>query len=120
VNLFLITTVTGLVESYHFAERHGLDLEAFRRVVDGGQMASPISRVKTAKLLAGDLGVQAAAFDVLTNNVLVAEAARAAGLATPVLDACHALFAETVALGHGGDDMIAVLRALEARTAAER
>jgi 3-hydroxyisobutyrate dehydrogenase len=34
-----------------------------------------------------------------------------------VLDACHALFAETVALGHGGGDMVAVVRALEDRTA---
>jgi 3-hydroxyisobutyrate dehydrogenase len=116
VNLFLITTVTGLVESFHFAQRHGLDLEAFREVVDGGQVASPVSRTKIAKLLAEDLGAQAAARDVLTNNVLIADAARAAGIASPVLDACHALFADTIGLGHGAADMIAVLRALEART----
>ncbi|GGJ51119.1 hypothetical protein GCM10010121_072510 [Streptomyces brasiliensis] len=35
-----------------------------------------------------------------------------------VLDACHALFEETVAQGHGGEDMVAVLRAIEARTTA--
>jgi 3-hydroxyisobutyrate dehydrogenase len=34
-----------------------------------------------------------------------------------VLDACHALFGEAAALGHGGADMVAVVRALEARTA---
>jgi 3-hydroxyisobutyrate dehydrogenase len=116
VNLFLITTVTGLAESYHFAQRHGLDLETFREVVDGGQMASPVSRTKIAKLLADDLAAQAAAQDVLTNNVLITEVARAAGIASPMIDVCHMLFAETVRLGHGGADMIAVLRALEART----
>ncbi|WP_344533123.1 NAD(P)-dependent oxidoreductase [Streptomyces albiaxialis] len=117
VNLFLITMVTGLAEAFHFAARQGLDLELFGSVLDAGPMASDVSRVKTAKLLAGDDAAQAAALDVLKNNRLVAERARAAGVATPLLDASHALFAETVALGHGGADMIAVLRALEARTA---
>jgi 3-hydroxyisobutyrate dehydrogenase len=118
VNIFLITTVTGLVEAFHFAQRQGLDLGVFRDVVDGGQMASAISRVKIGKLLARDFAPQAAAADVLTNNQLIADAARAAGIAAPVLDVCHALFAEAVAQQHGGADMIAVLAALEARTAA--
>ena len=48
------------------------------------------------------------------------EAAREAGVASPVLDACHALFTETVALGHGAEDMVAVSAALEARTDALR
>lgn len=116
VNIFLITTVTGLAEAYHFAERSGLDLGLFREVVDGGQMASAISRVKTAKLLAGDLSPQAAAADVLMNNELIADAAAEAGITAPLLHVCRDLFAETVALGHGAEDMIAVLAALEART----
>jgi 3-hydroxyisobutyrate dehydrogenase len=42
-------------------------------------------------------------------------------MASPALDVSHALFAETVAQGRGGEDMIAVIRALEARTrSAER
>ncbi|EPH45180.1 NAD(P)-dependent oxidoreductase [Streptomyces aurantiacus] len=116
VNLFLITTVTGLAESFHFAERQGLDTKLFLDVLDAGPMASGVSRMKTPKLLAGDFGVQAAALDVLMNNRLVAEAARSSGVASPLLDVCHALFADTVALGHGGLDMVAVLRAIEART----
>lgn len=118
VNLFLITMVTGLAEAFHFAAVHGLDLERFRAVLDAGPMASTVSRGKLGKLLAGDLAPQAAAADVLKNNQLVAAAARAAGLASPVLDACHALFTETVEQGHGGLDMVAVVRALEARTGA--
>ncbi|MFJ6728870.1 NAD(P)-dependent oxidoreductase [Streptomyces sp. NPDC091281] len=116
VNLFLITLVTGLAEAFHFADRHGLDRTLLRDVLDAGPMASAVSRVKAEKLLTGDFSVQAAATDVLKNNRLVAEAARAAGLASPLLDASHALFEETVARGHGGEDMVAVLRALEART----
>ena len=120
VNIFLITTVTGLAESYHFAQQHGLDLRIFRHVIDGEILASSISRVKTAKLLSHDFTAQAAAADALKNNELVAQAARQAGIASPVLDVCHTLFDETVALGRGAFDMIAVLAALEARTAATR
>lgn len=118
VNLFLITQVTGLVEAFHFAERQGLDRARFLDVLEAGPMASAVSRMKAPKLLAGDFSVQAAALDVLKNNRLIAEAARGAGVASPLLDACHTLFEETVALGHGGEDMVAVLRAIEARTGA--
>ncbi|WP_251044079.1 MULTISPECIES: NAD(P)-dependent oxidoreductase [unclassified Lysobacter] len=116
VNLFLISLVTGLAESVHFAQRHGLDLNLLQAVLDAGPMASQVSRVKLGKLTQDDFSVQAAALDVLTNNRLIAEAARAAGMASPLLDVCHALFGETVKLGHGQEDMIAVLRAIEARS----
>lgn len=117
VNLFLIAVVTGLAEAFHFAERHGLDQRLFRDVLDAGPMASAVSRVKAPKLLERDFSVQAAAADVLKNNRLIAEAARKADLASPLLDVCHALYDETVRRGHGGEDMVAVLHALEARTA---
>ncbi|WP_406261902.1 NAD(P)-dependent oxidoreductase [Streptomyces nigra] len=116
VNLFLITLVTGLTEAFHFAGRHGLDPALLRDVLDAGPMASAVSRGKAAKLVARDFDVQAAAADVLKNNRLIAEAARDAEVASPLLDVCHALFGETVAQGHGTEDMVAVLRALEART----
>lgn len=116
VNLFLITLVTGLAEAFHFADRHGLDQRLLRDVLDAGPMASAVSRVKGPKLLARDFSVQAAATNVLENNRLIAEAARKADLASPLLDACHALYGEAVELGHGGEDMVAVLHALETRT----
>ncbi|GAA3834235.1 NAD(P)-dependent oxidoreductase [Amycolatopsis tucumanensis] len=118
VNLYLITMVTGLAEATHFAERQGLDLARFVEVLNAGPMASDVSRVKVAKLVARDFGVQAAIADVLKNNQLVAEAARGAGLASPLLDVCHELYGETLRLGHGAEDMAAVVHAIEQRTAA--
>lgn len=120
VNLFLITMVTGLTEAYHFADQHGLDRQQFLAVLDAGPMASSVSRMKAPKLLARDFAVQAAALDVLKNNQLIADAARASGLASPLLDVCHALYGETVALGHDDADMVAVLHAFEARTGVSR
>ncbi|MDQ0687490.1 3-hydroxyisobutyrate dehydrogenase [Streptomyces achromogenes] len=116
VNLFLITLVTGLSEAFHFADRHGLDRRLLRNVLDAGPMASAVSRTKAAKLLTRDFSVQAAAADVLKNNRLIAEAARRTRLASPLLDVCHALYGEAVEQGHGGEDMAAVLHALETRT----
>jgi 3-hydroxyisobutyrate dehydrogenase len=116
VNLFLITQVTGLAEAFHLARCQGLDLAQFVAILDAGPLASAVSRIKAAKLLDGDYAVQASIVDVLKNNRLIAGAARDATAASPLLDVCHALFAETVALGHGRDDMAAVIRAIAVRT----
>jgi 3-hydroxyisobutyrate dehydrogenase len=118
VNLFMTAMVTGLAEAAHFAGRHGLDLAQLVAVLDAGPMASDVSRVKAAKLVARDFAVQAAISNVLENVRLIAGAAREAGIASPLLDVCHALYGETKALGLGGADMIAVIQAIEQRTAA--
>ncbi|HEY8982736.1 MAG TPA: NAD(P)-dependent oxidoreductase [Streptomyces sp.] len=117
VNLFLITLVTGLTEAFHFAERQGVDLGLLRDVLDAGPMASAVSRMKAPKLVEREFEVQAGAADVLKNNRLIAEAARKAGVASPLLDVCHALFGEAVELGHGGEDMVTVVHAIERRGA---
>jgi 3-hydroxyisobutyrate dehydrogenase len=116
INLFLVTMVTGLAEAFHFAERHHLDLQQFLAVLDSGPMASNVSRIKAHKLVDGDFAVQASIKDVLKNNRLISEAARQSNLASPLIDVCYALFSETMALGHGQEDMAAVVHAIEART----
>jgi 3-hydroxyisobutyrate dehydrogenase len=120
VNLFLITMVTGLVEAAHFAQAAGIDIALFRSVLDVGPMASAVSRAKLEKLVAGDLSPQASLDDVLMNSRLVAGAARAAGIATPLLDVSHRLFADASAAGFGAVDMVGVGAAIERRTAERR
>ncbi len=116
VNLYLLTTMAGLAESFHFAAQHDLDLAQFAAIINAGQMASDLSRVKLPKLVERDFSVHAAIADVFKNNRLVSQAARQADIASPLLDVCHALYGETLALGHGAEDMAAVVKALEART----
>jgi 3-hydroxyisobutyrate dehydrogenase len=115
VNLFLITTVVGLAESAHFAERHGVDLATFRAVIDAGQMSSTISRAKLQMLVSGEYPVAAGLSDVLMNSRLVADAARASGTAAPLMEASEALFAEAEAMGLGAQDMAAVVHAIARR-----
>ncbi len=115
VNTFLITMVTGLAEAAHFAARHGLDMARFAEILNAGPMASDVSKVKIEKLRHRDFARQAGISDVLKNSRLVVDAAQAAGAAFPLMEACVALYAETEALGTPDDDMISVIRALEAR-----
>lgn len=119
VNTFLISLVTGLAEAVHFADKHGLDLKRLQTILDAGPMASSVSRVKLAKFAAGDFAVQAAITDVLKNSHLVTDEARQAGIASPLLDVCEALYREAQAQGHGQADMIAVVHAIAARSAIE-
>ena len=115
VNLYLCTMVAGLAEAHHLATAMGLDLAAFREALDLGPMASAVSTLKLAKLAERDFEAQAAVRDVHTNTRLVAEAARAAGAASPLLDVTRELFRETEESGAGALDMAAVVTALEAR-----
>ena len=85
--------------------------------LDVGPMASTVWRAKVRKMADEEHGVQAAITNVLENNRVVTEAARRAGLASPLMDVCHALYRETLELGHGVQDMSAVVRAVDARTA---
>jgi 3-hydroxyisobutyrate dehydrogenase len=112
VNLYLITMVAGLAEATHFAQHKGLDLSVFRDILDAGPMASKVSSLKLAKLVEQDYAVQASISDVLMNATLIFDAARAAGVASPLLDRAREQFARTEQLGHGKADMAAVILAL--------
>ena len=116
VNLYLNTTVAGLAEAVHFAGRNGLDLERFQAAVNSGPMASDLTRVKIPKLINRDFTVQAATADAFNSTRLIAEAARAAGVATPLLDLSSELYGESVYLGNARLDMVSILEAIEART----
>ncbi|WMJ69268.1 NAD(P)-dependent oxidoreductase [Stenotrophomonas sp. 24(2023)] len=118
VNLYLITLVTGLAEAAHLAESQGIALERFAEVLNAGPMASDVSRIKLDKMVRGDYAVQASIADVFKNSQLVAGAAREAGMQAPLIAASDALFARTLAMGLGGQDMAAVLEAVRARWAA--
>ena len=116
VNSYMITMLTGLAEAVHLADRHGVDRAILAEVLLGGTLASPLLATKLTKLVAGDDTAQAAITDVAKNTGLITSAAAATGAAAPLAEVCDRLFGEAVDLGHGGADLIAVIRALEARS----
>ncbi len=113
VNVHLVTMVTGLVEAFHLARILDLDLDVLVDVLETGPMSSVVSRMKAAKLLTGDTRPQTYVSDVLYNCRLITEQARRASTATPLMDVCQELYGRTERLGHGLEDMIAVLHALQ-------
>jgi 3-hydroxyisobutyrate dehydrogenase len=116
VNLYLNTMLAGLAEAVHFADAQGLDLTTFKVAINSGPMACDVTRVKIPKLIIRDFSVQAATADAYNSTQLIASAARAAGLATPLLDLSRDLYKESVELGNGRLDMISVLESIEQRT----
>lgn len=78
-------------------------------------MASAVSKMKLEKLVADDFSVQSSIADVQKNSRLVVEEARGGGIVSPLIEECYRLFSETLAGGHGGLDMIGVLRGIEGR-----
>lgn len=116
VNHYLCTMLAGLAEAVHFAERNNLDLRTFEEAIASGPMACDLTRIKIPKLISRDLTVQAATSDAYNSTTLVAYAARAAGIASPLLDLSRQLYAESVRSGNGRLDMMSVITAIEART----
>lgn len=116
VNLFLNTMLAGLAEAVHFANAYGLDTATFQQAVDAGPMDCEFTRIKVPKLAARDFAVQAATADAYNSTRLIANAARQASIATPLLDAASNLYGESVELGNGREDMISVIKAIEARS----
>lgn len=117
VNGYMISMITALAESVHFANRRDVDLDALARVLEAGPMNNALARVKLRKIIDADLEPQAAITDVLKNSKLIADAARESGIVSPLIDDCVVLYGETAQLGFGNLDMVAVLKAFEARTA---
>jgi 3-hydroxyisobutyrate dehydrogenase len=110
VNHFLIVMVAALAETVRAAGACGVDLPALRRVLDAGPMASPVSRSKLDKLLAGDFSPQAAIHDVAGIASLALGQARTSGADSPLIEAATRLFAEARERGLDHLDMVAVLQ----------
>lgn len=116
VNLYLNTMLVGLAEAIHFADQVGLDLTKFAEAIGSGPMASDVTRVKIPKLIERDFAVQAATRDAYNSTRLIADAARNARIASPLLDLSSALYKEATDFGSGNLDMVSVIQAIEART----
>lgn len=110
VNHYLIVLVAALAEAFTAAEAAGVDRWVFANVLDAGPMASPVSRIKLAKLVADDFSAQASIRDVAEIAKLVHEQATIAGAQAPLMQAAAALFQDALARGLADLDMAAVLR----------
>jgi 3-hydroxyisobutyrate dehydrogenase-like beta-hydroxyacid dehydrogenase len=111
-NTFLITITAGLAESMNLARAQGLNLEAFSSVLNAGQMASPYSKIKLAKMVNQDWSAQAAIKDCYNSTQLIQNAAKTADAKTPLVQVCSSLYRQAIESGFEDEDMIAIYRVL--------
>ena len=116
-NLFLIAMVTGLAEAVNYAGRQGLDLNQFVSLLGAGPLSSDLLRMKAPKLVSRDFTVQASVATLLDSLHLITDAAREANIPLPLIEVCRDLYTEASNLGLGGADIVAVLPAIERRSA---
>ncbi|PLB49738.1 putative NAD binding NADP oxidoreductase coenzyme F420-dependent [Aspergillus steynii IBT 23096] len=113
VNSYLVTMNAGLAESMNFAKAQGLDLSAFGQALAACPLASPYSKVKVKKMLAGDWSAQAPISGIYTSIQLIEAAVAGANTHSPVLHICSKLYQEANRSGLGEEDMIAVAKVIE-------
>ncbi|KAI0595013.1 hypothetical protein F4775DRAFT_595646 [Biscogniauxia sp. FL1348] len=108
VNLVAITMTCGLGEAMNLARAQGLNLEAFKQILDAGPMASAYSKVKTSKMLSQDWSAQAGIADCYNSTQLIETAAKESKAQAPLIHLCGLLYKHAVQSGLGDEDMIAV------------
>ena len=91
VNLFMLVTAVGLAETVHFADRQGLDRATLERIINAGPMASQLSRIKLAKLIAGDYSKQGSVLDGRNSTALITAAAEQATVSAELITVCRDL-----------------------------
>ena len=114
INAFLIITTVGLAEATNLARAQGLDLAALGSVLEAGPLASAYSKLKVSKLMEADWSAQASIDDCYNSTQLIQAAAEETGTQTPLVRLCSSLYADAKAAGVGNEDMIAVVKMLQA------
>ncbi|NMO04491.1 NAD(P)-dependent oxidoreductase [Gordonia sp. TBRC 11910] len=117
LNHYVVVAAAALAEIVHYADRIGLDLNAFQHAFEAGPLASEFTRFKLPKLVQRDFSVHATTTDVCENTRLIGEVARDANVAAPLLDLSRELYLENVARGNADVDVLSVIEVFEARTA---
>ena len=112
-NVFVGTMMAALAESVNYARHLDVDLQTFLELMTTGPMASPLIRMKLPKLIEQDFSVQASIATVLATTELITSSASAKGVAVPLLALSGSLYEAARSLGYEGDDVTAVILALE-------
>ncbi|ROP74661.1 3-hydroxyisobutyrate dehydrogenase [Curtobacterium sp. PhB115] len=101
-----ITAATG--QSLALASALGLDPALFLEAIDGSASDSAYAHTKGKAIIDGAFPAQFALDGLRKDIGLIADAARANGVSTTLLDALGRVYADASAAGHGGDDIAAV------------
>lgn len=114
VNLLLGSLLQGYAEALVFGRTQGLSLEFMQALLEDTPMHAPLLDYKGAVLEERDFTKQFPVDLLLKDLNLITDAAQADGAYLPQAAATREAVNGTQALGHGDDDMMAVIKFLEA------
>lgn len=119
VNLLLGNAMEGFAEALAFGTERGLDYDTMLSVVTSGGLAAPLFEAKGEKIGERDFEAQFP-LDLLTKDLqLVGDAADETPTPLPATAATRETLEATRSLGHGEEDMAALVRYFEALTGSE-
>lgn len=113
VNLLLGDMMSAYAEALTFGAAQGLDLDAMQQVVEAGAVDSPLFRIKGELIAERDFQPRFPV-DLQFKDLRYAnEVANDVGVQLPQTAAARESFSAASAMGHGEEDMTAVLKYLE-------
>src|SRR5262245_50219576 len=112
-NLLVGVHSAAAAEALAMARRAGLDLDVALDVLTSGAGSSRMLEVRGPMMLRGEFPAQMKLDLFMKDLHLIQAAARAVGASTPLTDVAERLYAATQAAGRGGDDLAAVVTALD-------
>lgn len=110
-NSWVAALTAAAAQSLVLAEGAGLDPHLVLDALGGGPSDSPYLHVKGESMITGTFPVSFALDGVRKDLDLMAQLAGESGAGTPLLDSLRAIYAQASALGHGEDDLAAVITA---------
>lgn len=113
VNTCLAGVMFGLLEGTNLARQCGLDMQVFRQVMEAGQMASPVVKMKMPKLVDEDFSTQASVYQTGANLRMMHGAAEEVGAQTPLVDSALGMQEKAMEMGFSDSDVSAVIRAYQ-------
>jgi 3-hydroxyisobutyrate dehydrogenase len=111
VNSWVVTVTAALAQSVALADALGVD---FLPLIAGGPLDVPYAQLKQPLMQQRDYPVAFPAAGAAKDARLVAELAGTLGVDAGLAEAVRSLLDETVARGHGADDVAAVYEAVRA------
>lgn len=109
INYFLALTLEGLAETVLFAKKNGIKAGDMLRIVNEGACGSPLTKLKTSAIVAGDFP---AAF-ALKHMVKDLRLAREQGIDFPLAQPLAETYKKAMDKGLGEEDVMAIITYLE-------
>jgi 3-hydroxyisobutyrate dehydrogenase len=111
-NAWVASLTAATAQSIEMCRALGVEPQLFLDAIDGGPSNSPYAQLKGGMMLDDDFPTSFAVDGLFKDLGLMIEAVEPTDASTALLQPLHDLFGRASSLGHGGDDVAAVVTAI--------